>query len=548
MKTRARLAALLASQLVALSCGSPEPERPEPLIRLFEDLGDYGRSVTTDSPEAQAYFDQGLVLTYGFNHDAAVRSYRSASAIDPDCAMCYWGEALALGPNINAPMGPAAHLEARAAIEKAQRAAGSASEVERGLIAALATRYDPAPEAQRAQLDRAYAEALRALYQSHPTDDEVATLFAASLMNLNPWHYYEEDGTPGPGTDELVAALEGVMERTPRHPGANHYYIHAVEPSDTPERGVPAADRLVGLVPGSGHLTHMPTHIYWRVGRYDDAGRLNKQAVGVDEQTVTWCGSAGFYGVNYSPHNIHFIWAASSAQGNSDLALSSARKLAASVEPKLAEWAFVEEYLTVPILTLVRFGRWDQVLAEPKPDQSLRYASGIWHYARGLARTRLGELEDADRELAALDAVASEGALEEFWISGGLNQASTLLRIGVLHRGGELAAARGEYDEAVAQLEASIAVQDDLAYMEPPPWYLPVRQALGAVLLEAQRPAQAETVYRADLDQHPQNGWSLFGLAESLRQQERGDEAALVERGFQESWQHADVTLVASRF
>ncbi len=542
--TRIAFAAFLVCSLLALGCGPAQPP-PEPEIRLADDLGSFRRAVRA-SPEAQAYFDQGLNLTYGFNHDAAIRSYRTASGIDPECAMCYWGEALALGPNINAPMGPQAHQQANDAIQKAQAAA--ADELERELIQALAKRYDPLREDERAALDLAYANAMRELYQRHPQDDDIATLFAASIMNLIPWKYYDTDGNAAEQTPELVAALESVLARNPQHPGANHYYIHAVEASKTPGRAEAAADRLVSLVPGSGHLVHMPTHIYWRIGRYADAVRLNQRAVGIDETTFSYCGSAGFYGAAYYPHNIHFVQAAASAEGNSSIALMAARKLAADVEPKLAEFPFVEEYMTMPIVTLLRFGQWDAVLGVPKPREDLRYLTALWHYGRGLARVRMDEHDLAQEELTALQAIAAEEAMHEFWISGGVNRASTLARIGVLHLEGELSAARGDYEAAVEQLTAAVAVQDSLAYMEPPPWYMPTRQALGAVLLDAGRAVEAEQAYRADLERHPANGWSLFGLAASLRQQEREEDAELVEAGFEEAWARADVTLVTSRF
>jgi tetratricopeptide (TPR) repeat protein len=542
--TRIARAGFLVCSLLALGCGSAEPPA-EPEIRLVDDLGSFRRSVQA-SPEAQAYFDQGLNLTYGFNHDAAIRSYRTASGIDPECAMCYWGEALALGPNINAPMGPQAHQQAHDAIQKAR--ATVQNDLERQMIDALAKRYDPLREDERKALDLDYANAMRELHRANPQDDDIATLFAASIMNLIPWAYYDLDGNPAEQTPELVAALESVLARNPQHPGANHYYIHAVEASKTPGRAEAAADRLASLVPGSGHLVHMPTHIYWRIGRYADAVRLNQRAVGIDETTFSYCGSAGFYGAAYYPHNIHFVQAAASAEGNSSIALMAARKLAADVEPKLVEFPFVEEYMTMPIVTLLRFGQWDAVLGEPKPREDLRYLTAIWHYARGIARVRMDELELAQEELDTLQAIAAEEAMHEFWISGGVNRASTLARIGVLHLEGELSAARGDLEAAVEQLTAAVEVQDSLAYMEPPPWYMPTRQALGAVLLDTGRVVEAEQTYRADLEQYPANGWSLFGLAASLRLQEREEDAELVEAGFEEAWARADVTLVTSRF
>ncbi len=511
------------------------------------DLGSQRHPISTAVPEAQRYFDQGLILTFGFNHEAAVRSFAYAARLDPDCAMCFWGIALALGPNINAPMGPEAGKRANAAVQRAWLLAPKATPREQLYIASLSKRYSSEPREDRSVLDGAYADAMRDLYRANPSDLDAATLYAESLMDLYPWDYWTAEGEPRERTKEILRLLERVLERNPKHVGANHYYIHAVE-EFFPERAVPAADRLHSLAPDSGHLVHMPSHIYWRVGRYDDAIEINQRAAAADEQFFSWCRPGAFYRAAYYPHNIHFLWAAATTEGRSEIALSAARKLATKTASKLEEFDFLEEFLAVPVLTLARFGRWDAVLGEPRPDPARRYLTGIWHYARGLAYLRTGKADAAQNELAALRQVGADPATAELILAGGVANAAELLAIADAHLAGELAAARGDADEAVVQLELAVARQDALSYMEPPPWYFPTRQALGALLLEAGRADQAEAVHRKDLEQYPSNGWSLFGLAQSLRAQGKDEEAELVERGFAEAWSRADVELVAARF
>jgi tetratricopeptide (TPR) repeat protein len=546
MQSRALAAALSAALGFGVTCVSTEETEP-PAVPLFDDLGTHHHPISTSSASAQAYFDQGLVLTFGFNHEQAVRSFRQAAALDPDCAICWWGVALALGPNINAPMGPDAGREAWAALERARALAPNASAEERAYIEALAPRYAAEPPDDRSELDRAYADAMRALHERYPEDLDAATLYAEALMDLMPWDYWTPDGQPREHTPQVLEILELVLARDPQHPGANHYYIHAVE-EFFPEKGVPAAERLRSIAPDAGHLVHMPSHIFFRVGRYADAQATNDLAIAADEAYFAWCRSGGFYRAAYYPHNVHFLWAAASMAGRSDLALTASRKLAARTEGLHAEHPFVEEFLATPLQTLVRFGRWDAVLGEPRPADGRPYQLGIWHYARGVARVRLGALDEARAELAALRAVAGQPAAAELIIAGGTSSAATLLQIGAHQLAGEIAAAGGAADVAVAELERAVSMQDALVYMEPPPWYFPVRQALGAVLLDAGRPRDAEAVYRVDLKKYPANGWSLFGLARSLEQQGRADDAALVERGFLTAWQQADVTLGASRF
>jgi len=514
---------------------------------LLDGLGDHQREITTTSPEAQRYFDQGLALLYGFNHDAAVRSFDHALALDPSCAMCAWGKATALGPNINLPLGPDVLPAAYAAAQQAQALAKNATPVEQALIEAVAERYLETYTADRSALDLQYANKMREVRKGFPEDVDVAVLTAEALMNLYPWSYWTADAKPKEHTLELLGLLEWAMEREPTHLGANHYYIHAVE-EHFPERAEKVADRLVSLAPDAGHLVHMPGHIYYRVGRYGDAAKVNVSAIAADEAYFARCRPGDFYRAAYYPHNIHFLWAAAATEGQSTEALSTARSLAAKVEEFHAELPLVEEFLAIPVVTLVRFGKWDAVLGEPEPPAGRSYQGAIWHYARGVAFARTQRTEQAEAEFAAVKAAAKDPANEQLLLAGNTATAAALLAIGEAHLEGELAAAQDETDAAVAALERAVALQDALTYMEPPPWYFPTRQALGAVLLEAGRAKEAEAVYRADLEQWPKNGWSLFGLSRALLAQEKGDEAAWAEQGFTRAWARADVELSASRF
>jgi len=515
--------------------------------RLLEGLGEHRFPVTTSSPQARRYFDQGLALTYGFNHAAAIEAFEEAAKLDPDCATCFWGKAYALGPNINAPMGPEAAIAAYAASQEALARKANASPIERALIDALATRYAAEPVDDRAHLDLAYANAMRGVRARYPDDPDVATLTAEALMDLYPWNYWDSEGQPREHTGEILALLEWVLEDDPEHLGANHYYIHAVE-QYSPEKAEAAADRLQALAPDAGHLVHMPSHIYWRVGRYADASEVNQRAAAADERYFSWCRPGAFYRAAYYPHNVHFLWAASSAEGRSALALTSARKLAQQVGDMHDEFPFVEEFLVVPQLTLLRFGQWDAVLGEPAPPPGRPYQTGVWHYARGIAETRLGQLDEARQSLSAVREIAASEAAQALIVAGGTASSSTLLEIGADHLEGEIAATRGDFATAIEAMERSVARQDALVYMEPPPWYFPVRQALGAVLLESGRAAEAEAVYRKDLSQYPKNGWSLYGLARSLEAQGKDDEASWALQGHRNAFAQADVSLEASRF
>ena len=519
---------------------------------LFEGMGDYHRPITTSDPGAQRYFDQGMVLAFGFNHAEAIRSFRAAQQLDPACAMCFWGEALATGPNINvtskgkAIMSPEDRVAAHAAAQRAVALKASTTEVEQALIEAQAERYDGSETSDRDPLDYAYATAMRGVVDRHPADDDAAAIYAEAWMSTMPWNYWSEDGEPKPETVEVITALERIMARSPRHPLALHLYIHAVEASSNPGRAEQAADTLSTLVPGSGHLVHMPAHTYWRVGRYHDASEANVRAAAVDEAYIAQCNAQGFYPAMYYPHNIHFLWAAASMDGRGAVAIEAARKVAANVRiEQIQEFPTVEFFKTIPTLALVQFGRWDEVLAEPMPDPSLDYATAIAHYGRGTALARQGDVAGAQRERAALAPLRDSAKV--VFLDTNDYPAVTLLQIADALLQGEIASAQGSHAAAIGHFERAVALQDELPYTEPPFWYYPTRQSLGTALLAANRHAEAEAVYRKDLEDYPHNGWSMFGLIQALEAQGKADEATEQRTMFGHVWERADVTLTGSR-
>lgn len=552
------LAALVLVLVAATACRStPRAESPAELAArggapVFEGMGDYHRPITTSDPGAQRYFDQGMTLAFGFNHAEAIRSFRAAQRLDPSCAMCFWGEGLATGPNINvtskgkAIMSPAERVAAHAAARKALSLVASTTPVERALIEALVTRYDGSETSDRDPLDRAYATAMRSVVDRFPADDDAAAMFAEAWMNTMPWDYWSETGEPKPETVEVITALERIIARSPRHPLALHLYIHAVEASSDPGRAEQAADTLLTLVPGSGHLVHMPAHTYWRVGRYHDASDANVRAAAVDEAYIAQCNAQGFYPAMYYPHNIHFLWAAASMEGRSAVAIEAARKVAANVRiEQIAEFPTVEFFKTIPLLALTQFGRWDEILAEPMPDAALEYSTAIAHYARGTALARKGDPAGARAERAKL--VPLRDTTQVVFLDTNDYPAVTLLRIADALLQGDIALAERQPASAIGHFERAVALQDSLPYMEPPFWYYPTRQSLGAALLAAGRAVEAEAVYRKDLEQYPHNGWSLFGLVQSLEAQGKSNEAAEALTMFGHVWERADVTLTGSR-
>lgn len=542
------LATCLASACASTSTTTAGSTRQAP---LFSDLGDYHRPVTTGSAEAQRYFDQGLVLAWAFNHAEAARSFREAARLDPQCASCWWGLALVLGPNINAPMEADAYPQAWEAMSHARElaAAGHATEVEKALIEALESRYAATPPEDRSPLDHAFADAMAEVHTAFPADPDVATLYAEALMDTMPWDYWQIDGEAKPATRIVLRTLEGVLESTPDHPGALHLWIHTVE-KEHPEWGVEVADRLRHLVPGAGHLVHMPSHIYIRVRRYAEAADANRRAVAADESYVTQCHAQGLYPLAYMPHNHHFLLAAASFQGDSATALDSARHISQHTDPEAMRQpglGTLQHFWVMPLYTQLRFGRWGDVLATPEPPEDLLYPRGVWHYAQGLAELHNGRLEAAGEHLDALGTLAEDPALESVTLWG-INGTADLLEIAVEVLSGELAAARGDHPTALAHLELARDLEDTLTYDEPPSWPVPVRHHLGAVQLEAGDPVAAETTYREDLARFPANGWSLYGLAQALEAQGSPSDAAEVREQLAEAWEAADVALVGSRF
>jgi tetratricopeptide (TPR) repeat protein len=548
------LAAAVAITLSA--CASPprstdvaeQPPQPKVQAPLFNDLGTYSVPITTSVPMAQRFFDQGLTLTYGFNHAEAIRSFREAARLDPQCAMCYWAIAFALGPNINMPMVDEAVPEAHSAAEKALQLSRHASPREQALIRALVNRYAPPPVKDRSALDRAFADAMREVMRQFPDDAEAQTLFAESLMDLSPWDYWLPNGDPKPATREMIAALERVLAATPNHPGANHLYIHVVEASVNPDRAVAAADRLGPLAPGAGHLVHMPSHIYIRVGRYHDAAVANIKAGEADTSYIAQCQAQGVYPLLYHPHNWHFLWAAATFAGKKEWAERGAlrtRELMGTHQHDDPMFGpYIQHFWLTPLYHQVRFGEWDQILAASDPPD-LPYPRAIWHYARGMAYAGRGDVKLARQELLAMQPYVEDPTLAGVQVSI-RNNARQLAAIARLVLAGTVEERDGKLDRAIEILGEARDLEDALGYNEPEDWHYPVRQILGAVQLEAGKAADAERTYREELARHRENGWSLFGLQQSLSAQERTEEAAAVGRRLTTAWAGADIQLTAS--
>jgi tetratricopeptide (TPR) repeat protein len=517
-----------------------------PLAPRLQNLGVHTFKVTTSSERAQLFINQGLNLAYGFNHPEAFRSFAEAARLDPACAMAYWGQALVLGPNINAPMNADDEPKAYALAQKAMEVKAGATPREQAYIEALAKRYT-GKAADRQAADRAFAQAMSAVVAAHPDDLDARTIHAESLMDLRPWNYWTRDGQPYDETREVLKSLEHVIAKNANHPGALHYWIHLWEPTDTPERAEAEADRLLTLMPGAGHVVHMPAHIYMRVGRHADVVKSNQMAVLADEDYIAQCRAQGLYPLSYYPHNIHFIWMGATAGGHGKLALDAARKLAAAIPNEaLGTVPILQGFLVVPYWTMVRFGKWDEILADKGPRHDTTFTRGAWRYARAMALTARGRLREADRELAALKRLVNDPSLKS-QATFSTNTGVAILRIAPEVVAGEIAARRKNWDTALLHLERAVRYEDALIYQEPSDWHAPVRQNLGAVLLAAGRPDEAEAVYWEDLRKNPGTGWALFGLMQALKAQSKNDEAALVEQRFRAAWKDADVTLTASR-
>ena len=544
MKTKAKTFHIIVWSMLTLA-GFNLLAAKEP---LYDGLGSYSRKVTTDSAEAQRYFDQGLGFLHGFNHRAAIRAFQQAAELDPECAMAHWGVALACGPHINsmAVPPPAAEL-AWKELELAQKNAGNASPVERALIDALAKRYaNPQPE-DRSGLDRAYADAMREVWKKYPKDPDVGAFFAEAMMNLRPWDQWTPDGKPQPGTDEIIATLDAVLTLNPNHPLANHLYIHAVEASPNPERAIAAADRLRNLQPGLAHNVHMPSHIDIRTGQWLKAVDTNAKAVEADQRYRKIFGPPkGFLNV-YIAHNRHMLAYAAMMTGQRDLAMKHIRAMVAEMPADfLKENALqAEGNVAMPLEVMVRFGLWDEILAEPeKYTDKMWFTRAFHHAARAIAYAAKGDTVNARKAQSVFVERAKLVPKEDF-VSN--NSCEALLAVAIPMVEGEILIAEGKIDSGIEQLRAAIQKEDALKYDEPPGWLIPVRHSLGAVLMKQQRFAEAEQVYRDDLARLPENGWSLLGLAESLRKQKKNaDEVAQTQAKFKKVWAKADLTITTS--
>lgn len=519
-----------------------------PIAPRLSGLGNHLFPVTAANPESEYFFQQGFRLTLGFNHSEALRSFKEAIRLDPNNAMAYWGWAMALGPNLNLWMQPEVVPAAYKAIQKANSLKDKVTPYERAFIEAAVVRFTDDPELDRKPLDRLYADAMEKVSAQYPNDADALTFYAAALMNTNPWDYWYRDGTPKPGTATILATLKKAISLNPEHAGAHHYLIHAVE-AFRPELGEDSADALGSLMPGAGHLVHMPSHIYMRLGRYEDSYKANALAVKADEGYITQCRAQGIYPLVYYPHNVHFLAWSAMFQGNSERAVKAAREVAIKVKPTPEEniLGLYESFASQPLYVLVRFGKWQEILQEKSPNESSIFMNGVLHYARGLAFTHTGKLSNAADELEHLQKIRQQVEKDEAYQIG-FAAAGTLLSIAEEVLTGEVLAKKGDTRGGIARVERAVRLEDTLLYNEPPDWYFPVRHVLGAMLMDAKQPAEAEAIYWEDLRRNPNNGFSLFGLEQALRVQGKDSIANEIKQRFDKAWFKADVVLTSSRF
>jgi tetratricopeptide (TPR) repeat protein len=538
-----RTAVLLVTLIgVAANVQAQAPKQPPP-PKLYSGMGTLHHPIATTNPEAQKFFDQGMTLLFGFNHEEAARSFKRAAELDPKSPMPLWGVALALGPNYNMDVDVDRELAAHDAVQKADELAGGAPENERAYVAALAHRYSNDPKPDLPKLSLAYANAMRDLAHRHPDDPDAQVLFAESLMDLHPWQLWTLDGKPGENTEEIISTLEAVLRRWPDHPGANHYYIHAVEASPTPERALPSSKRLETLVPAAGHLVHMPAHIYIRTGDYTSAARVNQEAVARDIAFVQTSGvTESIYGFMYLSHNLDFLRFAAAMNGQFAIARDAANKVADMARPAIAQMPMLEVSLPSPMMVLVRFAKWDEVLALPAPDSSLAGATMMWHFARTCAFAAKGQTAQAETERAAYQQIAAHlppgpayGILFNDW--------SVQIALGTNSLDARIAQSKGDTAAAIASWRKAVEVQDHMKYDEPPEWYYPIRESLGAALLRLGNGAEAESVFREDLKRNPNNPRSLFGIWKSLDAQKKTAEAQKARQVFEAAWKNADTQL-----
>ncbi|MDX5584984.1 MAG: hypothetical protein QNK20_08620 [Aureibaculum sp.] len=573
MKTKINLALLTLGLLLIIwftnSKLTAEPLEPKPLVALnfvkctapkylltadttkqisplFNNLGNLNFNISTTNERAQAFFDQGLKLSYAFNHAEGHRSFLEASRLDPNSAMSYWGQAFALGPNINDPQPDDERKKKyNEAMAKAKRLKSSATPKERALIEALATRYSEDPTKDVVELNMSYMKAMTKVTKKFPEDADIQILYAASVMNTVPWNYWDLDGNPSPNIKEAKAALEKAMKIEPENPGAHHYYIHMVE-LPYPDLGVPSADKLATLMPGAGHIVHMPSHIYIRVGRYKEAVEVNQTAILADEDYISQCFAQGLYPLAYYPHNIHFLWSASSLLGSSDIAIDAAKKTAEKVPTgELIDLPFLQDFAATPLLAYTRFGKWNEILTVPKPNAEIKHLNLIWHYARGIAFIRKGNAIEAKEELDAILALKNDPDLENL-VATANNPSISIANIAFEVVAGELASLNGDVSGAIKHLENAVSLEDNLVYTEPAAWHISTRHNLGAVLLKAKKYKDAEIIYKEDLDIIRQNGWSLMGLYLSYTAQGMTDEAEAIKQEFDKAWQYSDIEINSS--
>jgi tetratricopeptide (TPR) repeat protein len=505
---------------------------------LMAGLGEVHHPVSTKNPQAQQFFDQGLKLVFGFNHDEARRSFQRAAELDPKLAMASWGVALTLGPNYNLPVDPEREKAGYEAAQHALALQANASEPEKAYINAVAVRYSNDPKADLPALDVAYKEAMGKLSARYPDDLDAATLYAESAMNLHPWHLWSPDGKPNAGTEEIVAVLESVLKRNPDHLGANHYYIHAVEASLHPERALPSAQRLEKLAPAAGHLVHMPAHIYARLGDHAASAKRNEVAAAADEKYIKTTGlTPGVYSLMYYSHNLHFLAYAACMDGSLDEAKKAAARLVANVSPHVKEMPMLEGFLPAPMLVLVAFERWDDILRLPAPDASLGITNAIWHFARGVAQAAKGNLPEAEREQNLFREGAARIPADATYDM--LNKTADVVKVPDNLLTAAIARAKKDSKTAIDTLNKAVAAEDALNYSEPPSWFPTVRPLLGRVLLAERQLEEAEKVFRADLDRSPRDGRALAGLRDTLKAQGRDYEAAQLDQQYRASWKTA---------
>ena len=524
---------LLCTPALAQDHSMHNPSRPATLV---SGLGNLHHPVSTQSAEAQKFFDQGLRFIYAFNHDEAARSFQHAGELDPRLAMAFWGVAEAVGPNYNDPASDERFKQAHEAIQKAVDLSANVSPSEQAYIQALARRFPADPAADRRQAAEEYNNAMREVAKKYPDDLDAATLFAEAGMNLHPWGLWHPDGTPEVGTEEIVATLESVIRRDPNHLGAIHYYIHAVEASPNPERALAGANRLAALAPAAGHIVHMPAHVYIRTGDYAAAVKTNEQAAAVDRAYIKATGVQGIYPMMYYSHNLHFIAICSAMDGDYAEAKKNAEMLAAHVGPHVKEMPPLEGFMTVPMAVEIRFHKWEQILAMPKPDPEMKTATVFWHFGRGLALAGSGRVAEAEAEYKIVSDAEATTPPDVIFNMPIDNKAKDIMKIAEDVLGGNIALAKKDSAGAIARFRDAVAIQDTLKYGEPPDWFFPVRESLGAAMLISGDAPGAEKVFREDLDRNPRNPRSLFGLHEALKAQGRHYDAGFIQDQFRTSW------------